>query len=337
MASTSDILSSVLDFSEDQFFAADRSVLGPREARLLDQDFTGIVVNAPRKIATSRRATLPLVLASRSSGERDWEVPVRENCILVGVNLDDGTVRMADPLATEKERTNRGGRETPPRGEKPTGLASEGAQLTALEARKPLRIEWNTAKWALAMLNFDWRSNVVIVDLDGDRMPAVSPVRSASPPPNPACGGPTKALPCYLPVPGTPPAPPSGAAFTLELGDEQKRLEVRGAFAVTLRDRHVAPRGVVHELDGGRREDVAAVVPMTLAVLGLDWHEPLRFDWAVPVYGPVARAGSTARGNFAIDAFAGSTPTPLAPGKYVAYLIVDDNIAGPQTLTVPGR
>ncbi|HET8699333.1 MAG TPA: hypothetical protein VFO94_17740, partial [Gammaproteobacteria bacterium] len=110
MASTADVLNNVLNLGEEQFFSPTSAALSRREATLLDTDFTGVAINAPRVIPTGRRTTLPLFVALRSDGRRGWDVPLRDNAILVGVNLDDGSVRLANALETEKERSNRGGR-----------------------------------------------------------------------------------------------------------------------------------------------------------------------------------------------------------------------------------
>ena len=75
-------------------------------------------------------------------------------------------------------------------------------------------------------------------------------------------------------------------------------------------------------------------MPVTLVILGLDWKFPRPFTWAVPVQdrGSVA-PGKTAHGTFDIDALAGGF-SPLDPGRYVAYIIMDGGIFGPQSFQV---
>jgi hypothetical protein len=334
MASTADVLNSVLNLGEEQFFATDSSALSRREATLLDTDFTGVAINAPRVIPIARRATLPLFVALRSDGRRGWDVPLRDNAVLVGVNIDDGSVRLANALETEKERSNRGGRAPRARGE-PANLAAVSAVVTTLDAREQLGIEWTTSTWSLALLHFDWPSNLVSVSLQGDRrqVPAAAP--SVSPAPNPACGSSADALPCYSVAELGSAA--GGASFALALvPGAAPRLEARGSFALRLRARQVARPGIVHSFAGGRRENVAAIVPITLALVGLDSGEPIQFDWAVPIYGPPAQVGARVAGAFAIDALAGGN-VELPPGRYAAYLIFDETIVGPRPLEVPAN
>ena len=90
----------------------------------------------------------------------------------------------------------------------------------------------------------------------------------------------------------------------------------------------------MHEFQDGHQERVAAVVPVTLAVVGLDWDKPLQCDWAVPVYGEPLEAGMPGRGYFAVDAFASDSSLELDPGKYACYLIVDGRIYDPKILQV---
>jgi hypothetical protein len=324
----------ILHFTEEEFFNADRSVLGARESDLLDMDFSGVAVFAPRRISTAHRKTLPLIMATGLSGERDWDVPLAKNCILVGSNLQDGTVRFANALVSEKEMRSRGVKEKALRGPKPDGLPLTTAQLTALDARRRLHIPWNVGTWALGVIYHDWPSNTVVVELEGDQQVKPPAARAVDPQPSPlGVGG----LPCYLATPWTPPPPQSGVAFTTQFGVEQGRqqLKVFGAFRVPVRGFHVVGEKVVHEFQDGRQENVTAVIPVTLALLGLDWMEPLQFDWAVPIYGqqPV-KPGAAVRGCFALNALAGADVIPLSAGKFICYIIMDGRIFGPQAFEI---
>jgi hypothetical protein len=344
MASTAEIIARILNLTENEFFGVDQSVLSPRESRLLDTEFFGVAVNAPRQIMTGRHDKLPLIMATRLSGERDWDVRLRDNCILVGTNLRDGTVRFANALVSEKELRSRGGRQKVAKGPKPPGLALAAAQLTELDARGRLHIKWNTGTWALGVIYYDWPSNTVVVELKGDEAAQRSPARSVHPPPNPACAGPgglpkkeIGVLPCYLPISKTPRFPDSGVSFTAEFRVEQGRqsLNIFGAFTLPVMDFHLPEKKVVDQFQDGRRENVAAVVPMTMAVLALDWEVPLKFDWAVPVYGEQLRVGMSARGCFAINALATGNKQALSPGKYICYIVADGRIFGPRSFEIP--
>jgi hypothetical protein len=301
-------------------------------------DFAGLALNAPARIATNRRDKLPLIMAARYSGERDWEVGQKENCFLVATNLLNGRVTVVNALMSEKELLSRGGRVKPPKGPKPSGLASDAAQITEIDARAQLDLLWNTAEWAFGVVWYDWMSNSVEVALQGNQPIPPSPPLSVDP--SPSASG-TASLPSYEAIAGkTPTAPDSGAAFSLEFRAEQagQRLYVYGAFNVRLRPLYLTQqRNVTHRLRDGRQAKVAAIVPVTMILLLLDRDTPWQFDWLVPVYADRLNVGTIAHGCFAMDALASGTTRILSPGTYVAFVVVDGRIYGPKTFQVSLR
>ena len=91
----------------------------------------------------------------------------------------------------------------------------------------------------------------------------------------------------------------------------------------------------MHQFQNGQAKTVAAIVPVTLAVIAAGWETPRQFDWAIPVYGEPLAIGVPARGTFALDALATAQHLPLGPGNYVAYLELDGVVSAPQTFQVP--
>jgi hypothetical protein len=325
MIATSEIVANILNLTEEEYFSVDRIALAARQRLLLSSDYTGIAVNAPASIRTGQHSKLPLVMAMRMSGDRDWEVGLRDNCILVGTNLHTGKVHFANGLASDKELTSRGGRIKQPKGSKPPGLAVVAAQIIELDPRNRLHLPWDTGLWSLGVLYYDWPSNTVTVKLEGNG-PAEQPAVRAIFPISTGGGD----LPSYQPTAKTPPYPAAGAVFTVEAKkvQDQPQLIVHGAFTTTIKDYHLATS------PGSGPSGPAAIVPITFVILGLDWKFPRPFTWAVPVQERSSVApGKTAHGTFAIDALAGGV-TPLDPGRYVAYIIMDGRIFGPQSFQV---
>lgn len=331
MASTEDIMAGILNLTEAEFFSAEQTELAQREFQFVDLDFWGVVVNAPGQIKTDQHEKLPLFIATRYTGERGWDVPFKDNCILVGTNLRDGTVHFKKAFVSERELESRWREITPPRGPKPSGLPIRSAGIRPVDVRQRLNFKWNTGTWALGVINYDWSSNTVVVELQGDEEVKPSSAMPVNPEPSPMGVG---ELPCYLETAKTPQAPESGVSFTGEFGveDGQLRLKIFGSFVVPIRDFHLPEQKLVHQFQNGSQEKVAAVVPVTMIVLGMDWDEPVQFDWAVPVYGESLSVGMLARGFFAIDTFASGHTLELDPGKYVCYIITDGRIFGPKTL-----
>jgi hypothetical protein len=322
-ANSTDILAKALAFTDEEFHHLSPAALAARQRLLLSSDYTGIAVNAPASIRTGQHDKLPLVLAMRMSGDRDWEVGLRDNCILVGTNLHTGKVHFANGLASDKELSSRGGRIKQPKGPKPSGLAVVAAQIIELEPRTRLHLPWDAGLWSLGVLYYDWPSNTVTVTLEGNR-PAERPVGRAIFPVS--TGG---DLPSYQPTAKTPPYPVAGAAFTVEAKtvQVQQQLIVHGSFTTTIKDYHLTFS------PGSGPSGPAAIVPITFVILGLDWKFPRPFTWAVPVQDRSVAPGKIVHGAFAIDAMAGGV-TPLDPGRYVAYIIMDGRIFGPQSFQV---
>ncbi len=331
-ASSAETVAEILDLSEDEFFSNDQSFLVQREERLLDVDFSGIAVNAPQRILTHRHDKLPLIMAVCSSGERDWAVNLVDNCFLVGMNLQDGSVHLVNPFVNEKELRSRNKEKSQPKCPKPPGLALETVQLTELDARDLLHMKWNTGNWSFGVIYYDWPSNTVEVELKGVKKRKPLSAGPISPEPDFSCSG---ALPGFLATPRTPPSPVSGVDVSVEACVERgrQRLFVFGAFTVPVRAFHLPSQGLVHKFQNGREENVAAVIPVTMAVIGLDWDESLQFDWAVPVYSEALKVGMPARGCFAIDALEGGNAKDFVPGKYLCYIIMDGRIFGPQAFS----
>ncbi len=333
-AQTQTILTQILNLDDNAFFKADASILDSRESQLMEIDFFGVAVNAPAKILIKNRQTIPLIMALRTTGDRDWDIPLSENCILAGTNLLDGSVHFAKALMDEKQM------EHPPdvmqkkpasRAPRPPGLASAVGQLTLLDPVKRLSIEWAPGIWSFGVLHFDWPSNTVVVKLSGDKESEPFSAMSVSPEPDKSEQA---GFPSYFPVKKTPPLPDSGLAFAIESQKQKKDLLVKvfGSFAVKTRTFHLPDKKIVHHFENGATKNIAAVVPITLAILGLDWDEPVRFDWAVPVYGTELKKGMTAKGFFSIKELL--DPDTFDTGPYACYLFMDGLIFGPNLIKI---
>lgn len=333
MVSTAEILASILNMTEDEFFSAHQKELAEREFQLIDLDFWGIVVNAPEKIDVTQRDTLPLFVATRYSGERGWSVQLEHNCLLVSTNLQDGRVQLTKAFVDERELETRW-HETPPApGQPPAGLPLYSAVVRQIDARLRTDMDWDSGRWSLGIIHYDWFSNSVEVTLLGENAAKVKATGPVSPEPDFTD---SQLLPCYLPTLKNPQLPEKGLSFTGEFGrsDDEQQLKVYGSFVVTIRDFHLPDQKYIHQFQNGMQQNVAAVIPVTFVLLGLDWDEPLQFDWAAPIYGEALAIGMQARGYFAIDASDSDSGLDLEPGEYLCYVIFDGLIYGPKTLKV---
>jgi len=274
-------------------------------------------------VQTDGKPVLPVVLMTQQTVLRTWEVPDHYNLMLAVTDLDSGTVRarraLVDPKDVEAPDAVR-----PPRPPRPNAAAGSGISTKVRRLEVPVP-PGHSGALAVAVISFDMVSNTAKIDLAGSRPRAPGAPRTVSPRPDPAQG-----LPTYAPSRRTLRAPPSGVAFAVEAsgGPASAPVLVHGAFAKTLgpRDSLPQPESV---RDNGVDQQASVVIPLTIAILGLEWNAPRLYPLAVPVYG----ATRVAQGQSVTGQFATSVP-PLPAGQYVAYVFMDGVAYGPQKLQV---
>ena len=175
----------------------------------------------------------------------------------------------------------------------------------------------------------------------GDGPPQPSPAPSVHPTPNPNAGATDKWLfgllkrkklvfPSYLPNSKTPKLTKPGLSFVIDTRFKDGiQLTVHGAFSTITKAHYIPETITTHIFADGKKHKVGAVVPLTLAIVGLDWDVPIRFDWAIPVYSnQKIQPGAPLQGYFALDVLA-KAGNKLPAGDYVAYVVMEGNIYGP--------
>ncbi|MFM2059618.1 MAG: hypothetical protein RLY71_4003 [Pseudomonadota bacterium] len=331
--SPADVAADLLDFSEADFAASPAPGVHDREARLLDADFTGVAITAPRHVHVDTQSALPIAIALRCDGGRDWDLPLSDNSLLVASDVHSGRVHVVPALAPAKVLTSRAGPcasragpVRPPAEE----LEDFGAQIAWTEVRSRIDLPWRGGHWSFGLIHFDWLSNRVDVELvGGTAAPAAAATpRSVDPPP----AGRVPGAPTYVRLTRTPSAPALGVQFRLTLDERgtASRLVFDAAFVVPARS-HMLAAGL-RQPDAGQDRNMAAVVPMTLLLVGANMPRPWRRDFAVPAYGAAVQAGERVEGCVCLDAFDGQA-APGA-GDYAAYVVLDGAIHGPQPVRV---
>jgi len=149
---------------EGSFFDTDDTVLRAFESDLLDNDFNGLLLSAPKSVDTAKKDSLPLLVAIGYSGDRAWDYPIQKHCYLIAVNKSEGSVYI-EPLFQDKKAksiTNEG-----KKGEKPTGLALCASVVMRVNIRDIMELPWEKGEWCFTILYHDWLSNKVNVFLTG--------------------------------------------------------------------------------------------------------------------------------------------------------------------------
>ncbi len=337
MATSQDVVNKILNFSDQEFFGLTEQKILAMEDQLLDMDFSGVAINCPKQVFTDQLDRLPMLVGIRCDGERDWDYPFPDNCVLVGMNLTEGSVWFNNALLTEKDVESRGGNSPvdedlakPPLEE----LEGDGAQICAIDVRTCLKLNWQSSTWAFAVLHFDWSSNVTQVYLkDADNAkPTISP-RPVKPLPHPKAGS---NLPNYQPHPLSPAMPANGSEFRLQVVEKEGELfaAIYGSFRFRFKDVYIPEPKLKHAFADGNTLLVSAIVPVTLAILAPNWLVPMHVTWNVPIYGPMLNPGEKGEGHFALNIGNFLQQLPQAH-RYAVYILTDGGVYGPQELIMP--
>lgn len=124
-------------------------------AARLPTDGQHIAIQAQRRIDTRVQSSLPIAIASRYDGERDWDFPLTDNCLLVASDLESGQVLVAPALVPPKVLASRGGHPSDRAGDTrpaPEQLEGEGAQISWTEATRRMDIPWQSGRWTFGLI-----------------------------------------------------------------------------------------------------------------------------------------------------------------------------------------
>lgn len=340
MSTSQDVAREILNVGDGVYFDEKTVSFPSLVARLADTDFEGVAVSSPASVPTGSRATLPVLLAMQRRGLQAWEVNRDNNTVVFAADRATGLVRTGPVFRDAKAEDF----SSPPPGARPNRPDEASAEaivtgVTKFDARDILDLPWGPGRWSIGILLFDQASNTVDVDLEGEGPPPAPRAAAASPRPAAAT---TKAPPAGMATYAGPPraalpeGSPAGAIAVDPAPGEASRLTVHGSFRVTASAAHLAPgAGKIVETDGSERS-VAAVVPVTIAIVGLDAPRPMLKPLAVPVYGDAAaRPGDLLEGRFSVDALAPPV-FGLPAGRYAAWLFVDGRVFGPAVFDYAG-
>ncbi len=324
------LLNSILSFSEEEFYHFDNKLLLQRRLDLLKFEHWIIGINGPKKIYSERADKMPIAIALLCSGERDWSIKIKTNSFLIASEKDTGNVHIARAFVDMKEKMPKRDRANIPK-PKPETLCEKVAIITFVNAREKIPLKWENGKWAFSLLYFDWVSNSILINLIGEERQV--PILPLSINPKPDTNN-IQALPCYIPINKTPPLPKSGISFKFESQkkDDKYFITFYASFVLNARELHIPNVPVSYDFKGGRKENVAAIVPITLLILFKDNSLPMQIDLNVSVFGITVTENEEIRGYCAIEALKAAGISGLYPGEYVCYAVMDGVTYGPQKL-----
>lgn len=324
----------LLKLSDSELLAFDERQASDLKLRALEVDFLGIRLRGPARVDTGTQAELRLLLLSKTTGLRSWQVNADRNAVLVGVDGATGAVRSGWAHPTHK-RLNV---DMLPRSravdEAPGPEDAESLMVTAeiLAARQILQPTWSDGELDLTLISYDWVSNTVRVQLRSGSSPAAGVA------PFPAQR--VRALIEAMGEPqvwahrreGTPTLTGPGAALAVP-GVARADVE---SFIVQGALRMPVPAGCIVEPSAtGAAEHVTAVLRASLLVVRLDEMYPARIDLEIPVVtGDLLSPGEDVEGCFAIDLRVAPVWPVLLGGDALVYLVAGQHLAGPYAVAV---
>lgn len=274
-----------------------------------------LALGAPRVVTLERRDDFPLLVAYRTTGQRDWEVSFPLNARVLLTDLRHGDSRTARLVVSHK----RGPVPTPSgEGRRPDAL-NAGTRRIELEAyrgiRRRLDVPWHPGRHALTTLVHDRVSNTHVVELRSEE--------EVEPPAPPRPRRPSVAA---KPI-GAPAADALALDGPAEVGPEAP-LALRIAGRLSAAEAVVVPAWDPDAPDHVSPHDV--LLAGAVLVLRLDTDEPLLLEFAVPA----RRAGEQIETAFELDVRAALGERPLHPGEHQVYLVVGARVIGPRRLLV---
>ncbi len=333
----------LITLPDAEYFAFSQDRLTALEEQLSELEFEGIKLAGPKTVDISRQETLPLHYLRQSTELRGWEVEFRLNSLLLALDRDTGRLRWIHAFARPKQRIStkvEGSREGP----RPEGLDAESvfSGVFWLDARKLLGLDWKPGRYLFWVLNHDWATNPVAVELVDGETRAEEPGPAARALARPfreawrAAREDPERLPRYEPGPDTPVFDGAGCALALpaQVARDAEQLIAHGSARLPL----PGWAALAEEAEPAERAEdepprARGILRGTLLFGELDKISDVAARCAFPVYGEPLEVGELAEGCFSVDLWTLLDERPL-PGRFAVWFVVQDQLGGPFPLEI---
>jgi hypothetical protein len=274
-----------------------------------------LAAGAPKVVKLDQHRDVPVLVATRQTGQREWEVKYDQNTLVVAVDLQSGIVRSGRQFTKNKLEMTA----VPSRTGPPPDVINATAVTTSVRRfylGEVLDTEWRPAKLAVTVIVYDWLSNTVVTTLEksGEQPQQISPR-------NPSDfireGRGSAVL-----------AKSAGSGFVLSVPSSvsaKAAIPIRGAVEIGPDRVVVAPSS---------KPGNTSLLLASLLFLKLDESRPVQVDLAIPavVQTPFLRK-AVVKAAFDFDLRAALGARRLS-GKYQIYFVVGDTITGPYLMNV---
>lgn len=324
-------------------------------ARVIDDDWRGLIADAPSSVALASRKTVPIIGYFARDIRDDVHLDLYRQLLIVGSDHATHEVRVGRALWSEKPLARKG----PP----PSADPGPGATISMfdIDAAARLSLEGYPGRWSFVVLIREWRSELLEVEFgsapggfhDDAAERLIEERRRANPPPPPeiwpphpqrhvgVSGAYGRSYPRYADKAQAPDLP-TEPGICLEVDRaviSNERCMLRGSFRVPVLAReHVSPR--LYDTGRGTSErrmpDVGderakAVVPITLILTGSQNPGPFMITLQLPAYG--LDTNGLALGRFELDLFE-LPDMPRAPTTYFLHAFHGPHAVGPLPIGV---
>ena len=283
-----------------------------------------LVLDGPTTVSLSDRGGLPMHVYWRAPLRRTAASPLQENLRIAVVHL--GRAFYVEPQRVFE----------------PTEPFEPGDGVTteyrAFDLRARLGLPWKRGTLLVTGLLRDQITNRVRIRLDDgvgahrdeevERFLAEQARLPTAPDVHPLPGSP---FPSFARLEGSPPVPTSaGIALAIErivVTRRGARAVLHGSFRLPVLDRElVSPTAPWQPAAGVSRERPAAIVPLTLAIVGSGSARAMIRPMRVPVWGPLEGREST--GHFAVDLLT-DEDFPAEAQTFFVYAMSGEILTGP--------
>lgn len=329
--STYDIAKSVLTITDADYAQAPNIDLQPYQNQLLDLDFEGIILAAPKNALPVTDERLPLVIGVGVEGKRDYDLPPPYNSYLVATNLENGMVHLRPFFRSQKaieyklkpKILDQGDRLTD---EELEGLSSKVAWFDPVsDLLEP--ISFSKGRWSFSAVYFDQPSNSEFIEISDEKAEESTPIDISSI--NPGIG--EKDLPSFLPTSSSPEVEEGQAAFAIKVSEEG---DFRRVFATGIIKMSIPESGNVSEFsltDHGTTVKVSQVLPISFLVISKNAGPVWSKEMLVPVYENVA-AKAVPSVYFTIELLNDKTLKEFKNTTSAIYLNVSGQLFGPYVM-----
>ncbi len=336
-----------LGASDDDFFTYDSLLDATEAARraILEKCQESLVLACPSSVNIKERDAAPALAYYAASLKDMLGFDFQEALQVTAVHLESGRVTVRRAI-TKKDRPP-----LPPSTDDEDPGDAYTCETEGFDMRPPLQLDWNKGgSYLVTLLLRDKTSQRVTVRLDKGpgafKDPEVAAfLESLQPPPAPVFPAlpeedDPEALPRYQAGELSPELPSeAGIALTAQrvaVARAGQRLPVHGSWRlpITAKNRVPAPDteppkdATWTELPEYGEPRPAAIVPISLVIIGTELAGPFKLDLRVPSYDALGPEATEASGSFTVDLL----PNLPVPQTYFLYAFSGEQMAGPVTL-----